>query len=315
MVLLWLGIKPKAKADQERLGIGLQVLMAAEPSLAVKTDPSGGVLLGATSEAHLETVVERLAHQFGVEATVTRIEIAYKEALTRGAFGEAKYAKQSGGRGHYAHVKIGVRPGNSGSGFVFDNAIAGGAIPGEFVKPIAEGLREAASGGVLAGYPIDDVHVTLYDGSYHEVDSSAAAFKIAAALAFMDAAKKSQPVLLEPFVDVSVFVPPDYLPQAREILVSRRYRQLSTPTWSHLWARMPMSETFGLASQLRGRTGGYAKCGIAFAGYAPAAHADDDGDRDTPVREPKRPRMPLPGLRASVPEPPPDVFVERPSRT
>jgi elongation factor G len=309
MTLLWLGLKPKTRADQEKLGRGLQLLIADEASLAVRTRaPDGVTMLGAESEEQLEAAIDRLAREYKVEAFVTGVDVAYKEALTREAVGEGKYAKQTGGRGQYAHVRIVARPGEPGSGFVFDNAVVGGAIPGEFVKPIAEGLREAASGGVLAGYPIDDVHVTLYDGSFHEMDSSAMAFKIAAALAFMDAAKKAQPVLLEPFVHVSVFVPPDYLPQAREILVSRRYRQLSTPTWSHLWARMPMSETFGLASQLRVRTGGYARCGIAFAGYAPAAHAGDDGDRDTPVREPKHPRTPLRPMYAAVPEPIDDVW-------
>lgn len=307
MILLWLGLKPRTSVDAKRLGRGLLSLMAADATLAVKTASDGATMLGAGSDERLDAAISRLVHEFDVDAEVTGIEISYKEALTRGAFGEAKYARQSGGRGHYAHVKIEVRPGDRGVGFVFDNAIVGGAIPEEFVKPAAEGLREACECGVLAGYPIEDVHVTLYDGSYHEVDSSAEAFRIAAAMAFLDAAKQAQPMLLEPMMHVFLQVPEEYAARAAAMLRARRGESPdSTPPvddWRTVRAIARLSETFGLASELAAITAGRGICHIRFSHYAPATHADEGGDGDTPVREPKHPRTPPHLLRAAVPEP------------
>jgi len=306
MILLWLGMKPRTRDDEEKLARGLSALTTADPSLAVKTAADGWVMLGAGGEEQLETAVDRLVHEFKIEAAVTGIEIAYKEALTRGAVGEAKYAKRSGGRGHYAHVKLAVEPGEPHTGFVFENAMFGGPIPGGFVTSIAEGAREACDRGVLAGHPIEDVRVTLSDGSYHEVDSSATAFRIAAAMAFADAAKKAQPVLLEPIMHVSLVVPVEYVPRAEQILSARRGEVgsgRSPNDWQTVLGRVPLAGTFGLGAEVRGKTGGRGICTTRFSHYAPAAHAGDDGDRDTPVREPRYPRTPPRLLRAAVPEP------------
>jgi elongation factor G len=285
-------------------------LKGADPSLEVCPAPDGTVLIGASSDAQLEKVVDQLARRFDVEASVGRLEIAYKEALTHRAFGEAKYAKQSGGRGQYAHVKIEVRPTEPGSGFVFVNAIAGGAIPGEFVKPVAQALREACSRGVLAAYPIEDVHITLYDGSYHDVDSSVEAFRIAATLAFRDAAMHAQPVLLEPMMNVTVTSSVDDEEAMLRSLQSRHAVEASHAMRGNalrIFAIAPMSTMFGYASELRRRTDGRGSLSMEFSHYAPAALADGDGDRDAPVRQPKWPRRPPLILRVSVPEPPPDL--------
>jgi elongation factor G len=315
MILLWLRIEPKSKADQEKLGRGLQMMMAGEPSTAVRTAPDGTVMLGATSEAHLEALVDRLAREFCVEAAVSRPEIAYKEALTVSAAGDAKWAKRSGGRGQYAHVTIRVEPGQQGSGFVFENAIFSGAIPEEFVPAIREGIAETLDRGVLAGYPIDDVHVTLYDGSYHEVDSSAAAFKIAGGLAFVQAAKKGHPVLLEPFMHVSITVPRGLKSRVNDALEARRGEQFllndgrsesGDPGLARrvtITAELPLSQLFGFDFELRRRTEGLATCSMQFSHYGPATTAGDDGDRAATVMEPRRPRTPLRTRSAAVPEP------------
>ncbi len=317
MVLLWLGIDPKTRAEGERLGIALVSLMATDPSLAVRSAADGQVMLGAGSDTHLEAIVDRLVHEFGVEAGISKLEIAYKEALTVSAAGEAKYAKQSGGRGQYAHVKIRVHPGRQGSGFVFENVIGGGAIREEFVAPVEEGIAEMLDRGVLAGYPIDDVHVTLYDGSSHELDSSAAAFKIAGALAFVQAAKKAHPVLLEPFMRVSITVPPWEESHVNDALNARRGEPLflndgrsesgdsGLASRVTISAELPLSQLFGFDFELRRRTAGLAVCSMEFSHYGPATTAGDDGDRDTPVREPKPSRTPPRLLRASAPEPNP----------
>jgi elongation factor G len=305
MILLWLAIDPHTAADRENLDRALQKMTADDPGLAVKRGADGVVRLGGESEDHLEAAVRRLVHEFAVQAAVDRLEIAYKEAVTVSAGGEAKYAHHSGGRGQYAHVKVLVQPAQEGSGFVFENLIVGGAIPDGFVTPIEESIRGAR--GVLAGYPIEDVHVTLYDGSYHEVDSSAEAFRIAAVQAFRDAVKKAHPVLLEPIMSVVLIVPSEHLSRAEAMLSARRgvllRNALAASEWATVSARVPLSETFGLAAELRERSGGRGICTIRFDHYAPAAHADDDGDRDAPVTWPTNPRTPLRTLKASVPEP------------
>jgi elongation factor G len=310
MVLLWLGIRPKTADDTEKLGRGLAALTAADPTYAAKTAADGIVLLGADSEERLEAAIRRLVDEFHVEAAVTGVEIDYKEALTRTASGEAKYTRQSGGRGQYGHVRIYVEPGDPGSGFVFENVILGGAIPAEFVEPIADGVREARGRGVLAGYPIEDVRVTLYDGSYHDVDSSPEAFKAAAAQAFVDAAKKAHPVLLEPVMVVMAIVPEEYASRIAAMLKNRRGVLLggAAGEWPTISAQVPLSETFGLESELRARTAGRGLYHVRFLRYQPAARLEDDGDRDTPVREPKHPRTPPHVLRAAVPEPIDDAW-------
>src|SRR5262249_34705209 len=218
-----LAIEPKTKADQEKLGQGLGKLMAEDPTFRVNTDQqTGQVIIAGMGELHLEIIVDRLRREFSVEATVGKPQVAYKETLTRPADGEMKYAKQTGGRGQYGHAKIHLYPGEPGTGYVFENEVTQGAIPKEYIKPIDEGIKEALTRGVLAGDPIDDVRIVLYDGSYHDVDSSEMAFKIAGSMAFQDAAKKAKPVLLEPIMRVEVVVPKDYLGDVMGDLASRR---------------------------------------------------------------------------------------------
>jgi elongation factor G len=276
-----LAIEPKTKADQEKLGVGLQKLMAEDPTFRVKTDQqTGEVVIAGMGELHLEIIVDRLKREFNVEASVGRPQVAYKETLTRAADGEMKYAKQTGGRGQYGHAKIHLFPGEPGTGYVFENKITGGAIPKEFIKPIDEGIKEALTRGVLAGYPIDDVRIELYDGSYHDVDSSEMAFKIAGSMAFQDAAKKAKPVLLEPMMRVEVVVPKEHLGDVMGNLSSRRghiQSQEDRGGTQIINARVPLSEMFGYATDLRSRTQGRATYSMHFDRYEPApGHVSDE---------------------------------------
>jgi len=276
-----LAIEPKTKVDQEKLGQGLGKLMAEDPTFRVKTDiQTGEVVIAGMGELHLEIIVDRLKREFNVEASVGRPQVAYKETLTRPADGEMKYAKQTGGRGQYGHAKIHLFPGEPGSGYVFENKISGGTIPREFIKPIDEGIKEALTRGVLAGYPVDDVRIELYDGSYHDVDSSEMAFKIAGSMAFQDAAKKAKPVLLEPVMRVKVVVPKDYMGDVMGNLSSRRGQiqsQEDRGGTQIINARVPLSEMFGYATDLRSRTQGRATYSMHFDRYEPApGHVSDE---------------------------------------
>ncbi len=272
--VITLAIEPKTKADQEKLGQGLQKLMAEDPTFRVSTDPqTGQTVISGMGELHLEIIVDRLKREFGVEASVGKPQVAYKETLTRPAEGEGRYVRQTGGRGQYGHVRIRLFPGEPGSGYVFENHIVGGVIPKEFIKPVDEGIREALTRGVLAGYPVDDVRVELYDGSFHEVDSSEMAFKIAGSLAFQDAAKKARPVLLEPIMRVEVVVPKDYMGDVMGNLASRRGQiqaQEDRGGTQIISARVPLSEMFGYATDLRSRTQGRATYSMHFDRYEPA---------------------------------------------
>jgi elongation factor G len=269
-----LAIEPKTKGDQEKLGVGLQKLMAEDPTFRVKTDEqTGQVVISGMGELHLEIIVDRLKREFNVEASVGKPQVAYKETLTRPADGEMKYAKQTGGRGQYGHAKIHLFPGEPGTGYIFENEVTQGSIPKEFIKPIDEGIKEALTRGVLAGYPIDDVRIVLYDGSYHDVDSSEMAFKIAGSLAFQDAAKKAKPVLLEPVMRVEVVVPKDYMGDVMGDLASRRGRiqsQEDRGGTQIINARVPLSEMFGYATDLRSRTQGRATYSMHFDRYEQA---------------------------------------------
>jgi elongation factor G len=272
--VIQLAIEPKTKADQEKLGVGLGKLMAEDPTFRVKTDQqTGEVVISGMGELHLEIIVDRLKREFNVEASVGRPQVAYKETLTRPADGEMKYAKQTGGRGQYGHAKIHLYPGEPGTGYIFENKIVGGAIPREFIKPVDEGIKEALTRGVLAGYPVDDVRVELYDGSYHDVDSSEMAFKIAGSMAFQDAAKKAKPVLLEPVMRVEVVVPKEYMGDVMGHLSSKRGQILSQEDRAGsqiINARVPLSEMFGYATDLRSRTQGRASYSMHFDRYEPA---------------------------------------------
>ena len=248
--------------------------MGEDPTFRVKTDEqTGQVVIAGMGELHLEIIVDRLKREFNVEASVGKPQVAYKETLTRPADGEMKYAKQTGGRGQYGHVKIHLFPGEPGTGYVFENEIVGAAIPKEFIKPVDEGIKEALTRGVLAGYPIDDVRIELYDGSYHDVDSSEMAFKIAGSMAFQDAAKKAKPVLLEPIMRVEVVVPKDYMGDVMGDLASRRGRiqsQEDRGGTQIINARVPLSEMFGYATDLRSRTQGRATYSMHFDRYEQA---------------------------------------------
>ncbi len=272
--VITLAIEPKTKADQEKLGHGLGKLQAEDPTFRVRTDvDTGQVVISGMGELHLEILVDRLSREFGVEASVGRPQVAYKETLTQPAQGEGRYIRQTGGRGQYGHAKIRVHPRKPGEGFEFLNEIVGGSIPREYIKPIEEGIKEAMSGGVLAGYPVDDVGVELYDGSYHEVDSSEMAFKIAGSLAFKEAARHASPVLLEPIMKVEVVVPEEHMGDVMGDLNSRRGRILSMEARGStqiINARVPLSEMFGYATDLRSRTQGRATYTMHFDRYEQA---------------------------------------------
>jgi elongation factor G len=275
-----LAIEPKTKADQEKLGVGLQKLMQEDPTFRVKTDEqTGQVVIAGMGELHLEIIVDRLFREFSVAASVGKPQVAYKETLTRPAEGEMRYAKQTGGRGQFAEVKIRLFPGEPGTGYVFENEISGGSIPREYIKPVDEGIKEALTRGVLAGYPIDDVRIELYDGKHHEVDSSEMAFKIAGSMAFQDAAKKARPVLLEPVMRVEVVVPKEYIGDVMGDLASRRGRIQSQDERGGTQivnARVPLSEMFGYATDLRSRTQGRATYSMHFDRYEQAPPSESD---------------------------------------
>lgn len=306
--VLWIAVAPKTDADRENLARGLAALVAQDPGMSVKTDSMfGETIIGATWDWHLEVIIDRLKREFHVEASLGRPQIAYKEQLTRPADGEMKYARQRGGIGEYAHVKIHVRPGDPGTGFVFRNVVTGGVIPGEFIQPIEYGIEEALTRGVIAGYPVEDVCVDLYDGSYHGIDSSQTAFKIAGALAFQDAATKAGPVLREPVMRVQVTLHHEDADDVLGNLVSRRGKiQSQVPRGDKriISARVPLAELFGYAHDLHQRTRGRGTVVVEFDDYDPCPFMDgDDGNRDANVTAPrKRP----PALRRSgiaLPEP------------
>jgi elongation factor G len=276
-----LAIEPKTKADQEKLGQGMAKLMAEDPTFRVRTDEqTGQVVIAGMGELHLEIIVERLKREFGVEASVGKPQVAYKETLTAPAEGDGRFVRQTGGRGQYGHAKIRLIPLPPGTGYQFENEIVGGAIPKEYIKPVDQGIQEALTRGVLAGYPIDDVRIELYDGTYHEVDSSEMAFKIAGSMAFQDAAKKARPVLLEPVMRVEVVVPKDYLGDVMGDLASRRGRiqsQEDRGGTQIISARVPLSDMFGYATDLRSRTQGRATYSMHFDRYEQApSHVSEE---------------------------------------
>ncbi|MGE3189804.1 MAG: elongation factor G [Vicinamibacterales bacterium] len=269
-----LAIEPKTKADHDKLGQGMAKLMTEDPTFRVNTDEqTGQVVIRGMGELHLEIIVDRLKREFGVEASVGKPQVAYKETLTAPAEGDGRFIRQTGGRGQFGHAKIRLMPLEPGSGYEFENKTVGGSIPKEYIKPVDEGIREALTRGILAGYPIDDVRIELYDGSFHEVDSSEMAFKIAGSMAFQDAAKKAKPVLMEPVMRVEVVVPKDYLGDVMGDLASRRGRiqsQEDRGGTQIISARVPLSEMFGYATDLRSRTQGRATYSMHFDRYEQA---------------------------------------------
>ena len=269
-----LAIEPKTKADQEKLGQGMSKLMGEDPTFRVATDEqTGQVVIRGMGELHLEIIVDRLKREFGVEASVGKPQVAYKETLTAPAEGHGRFIRQTGGRGQFGEAKIRLIPLPPGTGYQFENDITGGSIPKEYIKPIDQGIQEALTRGILAGYPIDDVRIELYDGSYHEVDSSEMAFKIAGSMAFQDAAKKAKPVLMEPIMRVEVVCPKDYLGDVMGNLAARRGRiqsQENRGGTEIIAARVPLSDMFGYATDLRSRTQGRATYSMHFDRYEQA---------------------------------------------
>ena len=255
-----IAIEPKTKAGQEKMGIALAKLAEEDPTFKTYTnEDTGQTIISGMGELHLEIIVDRLLREFKVEANVGKPQVSYKETITSEADVDHKYAKQSGGRGQYGHVKIKIYPKEPGSGFEFKNSIVGGAIPKEYIPKIEEGIKEAMQTGPVAGYQVVDVGVELYDGSYHEVDSSEMAFKIAASMAFREAAKKANPVLLEPIFKVEVTVPEEYMGDVIGDISSRRGRIEGSDMNNGAVAvrgYVPLSEMFGYATDLRSRTQG-----------------------------------------------------------
>ena len=253
-------IEPKTKASQEKMGIALSKLAEEDPTFRTYTDEeTGQTIIAGMGELHLEIIVDRLMREFKVEANVGKPQVAYRETVRRQVEQDTKYARQSGGKGQYGHVKIRVEPNESGKGYEFINGVVGGSIPKEYIGPVDQGIQGAMQAGVLAGYPVVDVKVTLFDGSYHEVDSSEMAFKIAGSMAFKEAMRKADPVILEPIMKVSVIVPDDYMGDVIGDLNARRGQIQGTESRSgaqQIDAFVPLSSMFGYATDLRSKTQG-----------------------------------------------------------
>ena len=253
-------IEPKTKAGQEKMGIALSKLAEEDPTFRTYTDDeTGQTIIAGMGELHLEIIVDRLLREFKVEANIGRPQVAYKETIRRAADSDTKYARQSGGKGQYGHVNIHIEPNEPGAGYAFENTVVGGAIPKEYIGPAEAGIKSAMESGILAGYNVVDVKVTLYDGSYHEVDSSEMAFKIAGSMAFKDAMKKADPVLTEPIMKVVVITPDDYMGDVIGDVNSRRGQiQSMDPLGgaTQINSMIPLSEMFGYATDLRSKTQG-----------------------------------------------------------
>ncbi len=264
-------IEPKTRADQDKLGISMAKLMQEDPTFKVHVDPdTGQTIISGMGELHLEVIVDRLLREFGVGASVGKPQVAYKETITAAAEAEGRYVRQTGGRGQYGHVKLKIEPAEPGTGFTFEKAIVGGAIPREFISSVESGVKEAMQSGVLAGYEMEDIKVTLYDGSYHEVDSSEVAFKIAGSMAFKEAARRAKPVILEPFMKVEVVIPDEYMGDVVGDLNSRRGRvsQMESKGKVHfIKAFVPLAKMFGYATTLRSLSSGRGTYSMHFERY------------------------------------------------
>jgi elongation factor G len=279
--VIHVAVEPKTKADQEKMGLALAKLAQEDPTFKVHTDPdSGQTIISGMGELHLEIIVDRMMREYKVEANVGKPQVAYRETIRKHSEAEGKYIRQTGGRGQYGHAKIKLDPQPAGLGYEFVNEIVGGSVPKEYIKPIDQGIQEALEGGVLAGYPVVDVKVTLYDGSYHDVDSNEMAFKIAGSMAFKEAARKASPVLLEPVMAVEVVTPEDFAGAIMGDLSSRRGRieGMEHRAGSQvIKAIVPLAEMFGYATHMRSSTQGRAEYSMHFARYeeTPRSVADE----------------------------------------
>ena len=274
-------VEPKTKTDQEKMGVALGKLAQEDPTFKVNTDPdSGQTIIAGMGELHLEILVDRMMREFNVQANVGKPQVAYRETIRKPAQAEGKYIRQTGGSGQYGHVRIRLEPNLPGKGYEFVNEVVGGVIPKEFIKPVDQGIKEAMEGGVLAGYEMVDVKATLYDGSYHDVDSNEMAFKIAGSMAFKEAARRASPVLLEPVMSVEVVVPEEYMGTIIGDLSSRRGRieGIEHRAGSQvIKAMVPLAEMFGYATNMRSNTQGRATFSMHFSRYeeAPRAVAEE----------------------------------------
>ncbi|MFZ7134694.1 MAG: elongation factor G [Eubacteriales bacterium] len=266
-----IAIEPKTKAGQEKMGIALQKLAEEDPTFRTYTnEETGQTIISGMGELHLDIIVDRMLREFKVEANVGKPQVAYKETIKNAVKSEAKYARQSGGRGQYGHVLIELEPQEPGKGYEFVNKVVGGSIPKEFIGPVDNGIREAMANGVLAGYPVLDIKVTLYDGSYHDVDSSEMAFKIAGSMAFKDGCKKANPIILEPVFKIEVTVPEEYMGDIMGDISSRRGRIEGMELRNGaqiIRGYVPLSEMFGYATDLRSKTQGRGVYTMQFAHY------------------------------------------------
>jgi elongation factor G len=266
-------IEPKTKVDQEKMGVALAKLMQEDPTFKVHTDPeTNQTIIRGMGELHLEIIVDRMVREFGVAANVGKPQVAYREAITRKSEAEGKFVRQSGGKGQYGHVKMRFEPIPEG-GFEFLNEIVGGSVPREFIKPVEQGIKEALERGIVAGYPVTGVRAILYDGSYHDVDSSEMAFKIAGSMAFQEGARKAAPILKEPIMDVEVVTPEDYAGDVMGDLSRRRGRIQAMEERAGakvIKAHVPLSEMFGYATQVRSMSQGRASYTMQFLAYEPA---------------------------------------------
>jgi elongation factor G len=268
--VIQLAIEPKTKADQEKLGVAINKLAAEDPTLHVSTDPeTGQTILSGMGELHLEIIVDRMQREFNVGANVGKPQVAYRETIRQSAEYDYTHKKQTGGSGQYARVKLRVEP-DPEKDFEFANAVTGGNIPKEFIPAVEKGVVEALEGGILAGYPLNNIKVTVFDGAYHDVDSSEMAFKICSSICFKEAAAKAKPVLLEPVMRVEVTVPEEYMGSVNGDLISRRGRLEGTEIagGTHIIkAMVPLSEMFGYATELRSRTQGRGSFTMHFGQY------------------------------------------------
>ncbi len=271
--VIQIAIEPKTKSDQDKMGDALFKLCQEDPSLRVRTDDdTGQTLISGMGELHLEIIVDRMLREFRVEANIGKPQVSYRETITKPAKAEGKFVRQSGGRGQYGHVVLEIEPSGMGKGFSFKNQIKGGNIPKEYIRPVENGISEAMDGGVLAGFPVVDVGVKLLDGSYHDVDSSEMAFKIAGSMGFKEACKRARPILLEPVMKTEVVVPEDYTSNVIGDLNSRRAKILGMEPRTGtqvITAETPLAEMFGYSTDLRSATQGRASFTMEFDHYAP----------------------------------------------
>jgi elongation factor G len=267
-------VEPKTKSDQEKMGIALSRLAQEDPSFRVNTDEeSGQTIIRGMGELHLEIMVDRMKREFNVEANVGKPQVAYRETIRKAVKQEGKFVRQSGGKGQYGHVVLEIEPQERGLGYTFENAIVGGVVPKEYIPAVDKGIQEAVANGVMAGYPIVDIKVRLIDGSYHDVDSSEMAFKIAGSMGFKEGFNKASPVLLEPIMKVEVVTPEDYLGDVMGDVSRRRgilQGQDDSPSGKVINAMVPLGDMFGYATTLRSMSQGRATFSMEFDHHAEA---------------------------------------------